>query len=394
MVRGRKVKKVWQRKEVQTEVWRGMDFTVTEEEMSWLNKCYVGFVHNPNAVYLLQDRLIDEGIFTFKVTPMGGDLVLIKPTEGEVFEDFVKDYEDLIETWFYDVRGWSPEMVAKEREAWIRCQGVPLHAWNSQFFEQIVGCLGSFISMDSGSMNGSSFDMARVMIRTSSWEVINRVIKVRINGLFYNIRLIEEPFVENAFGIRRSSTNDGSKSSSSSDSLSLSNFFVGSDMGNSIDTEDEVLIQQLLEEEEAQRKEKGRDVRCNTHDNEGSGSSKEQPTTDRDKELHVATVEKPLTQHNATQVDEEVEHAIEGHAVRVMEEINNSAELFVDIGLGPLAPMNVQASLPLQDLGVSEESISSWTSNNNPSHTSCVGIQGANNPLHSDSIPSCEQECE
>lgn len=37
-------------------------------------------------------------------------------------------------------------------------------------------------------------DVARVQIQTSSWETINRWLKVRINGDYFNIRLIEEPF--------------------------------------------------------------------------------------------------------------------------------------------------------------------------------------------------------
>lgn len=65
--------------------------------MAWLNNCYVGYVHNSNAVHLLQDRLIEDGVFTFTKAPMGGDLMLIKPVEGEVSEDFVKEYGDLIE---------------------------------------------------------------------------------------------------------------------------------------------------------------------------------------------------------------------------------------------------------------------------------------------------------
>lgn len=67
-----------------------MDFNVKDDEFSWLQKCYVGYVNNPDAVYLLQDRLIDEGVFNFIVTPMGGDMVMIKPVDGEDFEGFVK----------------------------------------------------------------------------------------------------------------------------------------------------------------------------------------------------------------------------------------------------------------------------------------------------------------
>lgn len=43
--------------------------------MAWLNNCFVGYVHNPNVVYMLQDPIIDEGVTSFSIVPMGGDLV-------------------------------------------------------------------------------------------------------------------------------------------------------------------------------------------------------------------------------------------------------------------------------------------------------------------------------
>lgn len=111
----------------------------------------------------------------------------------------MKEYKDLVETWFYDIKPWSPGDVACEREAWVRCQGVPLHGWSSQFLELLVIRLGRFVSLDTNTMNLKRLDMARVLIRTSSWEVINQLVKVRINGSFYNIRLLEKPFPEYTF---------------------------------------------------------------------------------------------------------------------------------------------------------------------------------------------------
>lgn len=100
-------------------------------------------------------------------------MILIKPREGEDFLEFVKDYEDLVETWFYDIKPWSPGQVATERETWIRCQGVLLHAWTWKFFEMIVTSFGRFVSLDSNTMNMKRLDMARVLVRTTSWEAIN-----------------------------------------------------------------------------------------------------------------------------------------------------------------------------------------------------------------------------
>lgn len=73
VVKGKRMKKIWQKKNgVDTEIWRGLDYNVKEDEIVWLNNCFVGYVHNPNMVYLLQDRIIEEGVTTFSVVPMGG----------------------------------------------------------------------------------------------------------------------------------------------------------------------------------------------------------------------------------------------------------------------------------------------------------------------------------
>lgn len=157
------------------EVWRGLHYDAKEEDAMWFNNCFIGNVHSPNAVHLLQDRLIDKGVFSFTVTLMGGNMVLVKPVEGEDFLEFVKDYEDLVETWFADVRPWSPWEVAREKETWVTCQGVPLQGWSSQIFEMVVGKLGRFISLDSNKMNMKRLDVAWILIRTMSWEAINQV---------------------------------------------------------------------------------------------------------------------------------------------------------------------------------------------------------------------------
>lgn len=242
VVSGGRKKMVWKKKGSQQEVWRGMEFNVKEEDMDWLNSCYVGYVNKPSEVCLLQERLIDEGVVSFKVSPMGGEMVLIKPSEEEVFEDFVKENEESLEVWFHDIRGWSP-MISTERNVWVKCQGAPLHVWTQQFFEMIVGCLGNFVSLDSNILK-NSYEAARILIRTSSWEFINRIIKVRINGLFYNIRLLKEVYpvgLSSSQGDAMEGARN-SHSSSSSETWSLSNFSVGTMMGSANGVEEEELF--------------------------------------------------------------------------------------------------------------------------------------------------------
>lgn len=186
----------WESKENKyvEEPWNCLHYDAEEEEMVWLRKCYIGQVHNPDADFLLQNKLLEDGLSSIRVTLMSGDLVLIKVANGEDFSELVKEVEDLFENWFKDLRPWTPTEVEKEHYAWIRCQGVPLQVWNGEFFEKLVSSLGRYVSMDSTTMSKKRFDVARVMIQTSSLETITRIIKVKINGVFFSIRLVEEPF--------------------------------------------------------------------------------------------------------------------------------------------------------------------------------------------------------
>lgn len=252
VVKGKLGNKKWRKKinGANSDEWRGLDFVANEEDIACrLNNCFVGCVHNPNVVDLLQDRIVEEGVTNFNITPMGGDMVLIKPVEGEDFVELVKDYEDLVESWFYDIRSWSPKEVAREREAWIRCQGVPVQGWSDQLFEMLANTLGSFISLDWSTMQKKCFDFARILIRTTSWEAVNRLIKVRINGVVFSIRLLEEPFQDYGFGMGRSpggAKKGSSCSSSDSDQMDLSDFSFGSSDEAQIDPRVEEEFQNLL----------------------------------------------------------------------------------------------------------------------------------------------------
>lgn len=62
---------------VTTDPWRGMTHEVTEEDMGWLKDSYIGQTHSPDEVFLLQEKILAEGFYAVKVTPLGGDLVLI-----------------------------------------------------------------------------------------------------------------------------------------------------------------------------------------------------------------------------------------------------------------------------------------------------------------------------
>lgn len=188
--------------------------------MKWLEKCYVGEVHSPTMVESMQDRILEERVTSMRVIPMGVSHVLLKPMEGEDLEELINDSGGFLDNWFSRIVKWLPMEVPRERYTWIRCHGIPLHAWIAEVFESIVASLGRFITLDDNTFNMKRFDMPKMLILTSSPEAVYKVEKVRINGLQYSIRVVEELFPVVYEGVLASKKVQPLESSSESDASS------------------------------------------------------------------------------------------------------------------------------------------------------------------------------
>lgn len=146
-------------------------------------------------------------------------MVLIEVAEGEDFVELVKDEIASFEEWFSDLSVWSTEQGAKERYAWVRCQGAPFHAWGEDFFRMVATGVGRFVYVDTLTAKKQRCDVARILVQPSSPEVVNQLVKVKINGVIYSIKLVDEPFT-NPFIHIGDVYKHGSKLSSSSSSAS------------------------------------------------------------------------------------------------------------------------------------------------------------------------------
>jgi hypothetical protein len=123
--------------EAKEEIWKGMKYTATYEDLTWAKKGFVGRVYNYDEVSTLQQKIMDVGILSIEIIPMGGDKVFIKVHDDEDFHSLVKDAREVFQHWFIKIEEWFPEVVMRERVTWVRLYGVPVHAWNSKFFEKL-----------------------------------------------------------------------------------------------------------------------------------------------------------------------------------------------------------------------------------------------------------------
>jgi hypothetical protein len=139
---------------------------------------------------------------------------------------------------FSNIVRWDKQLVPFQRAAWFRLYGIPLHTWNEQIFKLCVLDCGRFLRTDCCSMDRERFDYARILIVTSSLEVVNCVEKIVVDGEVVEIRIIEEYGFNIGDDVCLYDNDDGTRSSNSDHD----------DFGGDAEREAELLVDNLVKD--------------------------------------------------------------------------------------------------------------------------------------------------
>jgi hypothetical protein len=169
-------------------VW---EVEVETEVMAKLKGAYVGFLTTHKEAQAIQQNFILDGYQNIKVAPLGYLKVLISSfVAGEVAE--VVSTVGWWCTWFDRFEEWSPNLVSNQRSIWVRCFGVPLHAWGIALFRSLAFKFGYFVEVDEPTKNFQRCDMARIRIGSSQQNLIDAKMVVAVLGKRFEIKVLEE----------------------------------------------------------------------------------------------------------------------------------------------------------------------------------------------------------
>ncbi|GAU27940.1 hypothetical protein TSUD_146550 [Trifolium subterraneum] len=98
----------------------------------------VSTVINGEAVPVVQNRLTDAGFHDLIIIPMGADKVFIRSTAGTDVLPIINSAKDFFTLVFSNWMRWGKEATSYRRGAWVRLYGIPIHAWNVNFFKLCV----------------------------------------------------------------------------------------------------------------------------------------------------------------------------------------------------------------------------------------------------------------
>ncbi|PNX60631.1 hypothetical protein L195_g052029 [Trifolium pratense] len=112
---------------------------------------------------------------------MGADGVFVRSMEDVDAMTTLNNAKEFFQLVFSIWTRWDKEELSYRRGAWVRLYGIPIHAWNEQFFK-----------LYSDSVEKGRLDFARVLIATTDLDIIKRSESVLVNGTPVVIKIVEE----------------------------------------------------------------------------------------------------------------------------------------------------------------------------------------------------------
>ncbi|PNX71916.1 hypothetical protein L195_g027802, partial [Trifolium pratense] len=162
------------------------------DDVKWASSGVVATIINREVVPLVQDRVMDAGFNDLVLIPMGADKVFLRSLAGGDVSRTVNNAKEFFQLFFSNWTSWEADAQPYRRGAWVRLYGIPLHAWNEEFFKLCVLDCGRYLRTDCCSAEKDRLDFARVLIATPSLDIINSVESILVDGGQVEVKIVEE----------------------------------------------------------------------------------------------------------------------------------------------------------------------------------------------------------
>ena len=198
--RGRRVKKIWRRKEQhqqnrvvidhgnKVEAYKIVGNTNTEAE-EWLQRSIVCEAGEPIEVKTLYEDLRKAGM-QISIKAMSCYKFIITFQSSEIMEENLKDH-GVLDKWFRHINKWSKYEKAETRQVWLEIFGVPVIGWTEMNFKEIAKIWGSLVRLEEGTDSTVNFESMKMLITSDHFHRIESEILLQIEDMGYRVFVSE-----------------------------------------------------------------------------------------------------------------------------------------------------------------------------------------------------------
>ncbi|KAL6537767.1 hypothetical protein OROMI_025410 [Orobanche minor] len=169
-----------------------LKYQSSEKERECVRNRYTGYLKREFLWEDQKNELLGECGGSMMLRSTGGNLILIQSSTDKTVKRLLEEFDEWCSFWFEWIRPWSEIDVNQYRMVWANWIGVPIHVWSEKFFAGACANFGLFNKMDVETENRSSLESSRILVSTSCFNTIDRVIHIRIDGKMFPVRIMEE----------------------------------------------------------------------------------------------------------------------------------------------------------------------------------------------------------
>lgn len=178
--RRQQLKQVW-RVKPQVQEAQDLIFQTTEEDRKRIETIAEASLDEVYTIGVLQDFLNVNGLSSIRVKPLGAMEVLLEFQTKDEMLDIIRD--GFLLQKFQSITPCSLTTRSKSHATWLKVMNVPVYAWSYDFFTKLGNIFGRLVCLDGPTSARARFDVARILIVSSSPVVAAHELKVMLDGV-------------------------------------------------------------------------------------------------------------------------------------------------------------------------------------------------------------------
>jgi hypothetical protein len=164
-------------------------YRTAPDDVTWARTGVVSTISNGEVISVVRSRITDAGFTYVEVVHLGADKVFLRSLAGLDVVSMLEKAREFFTYLFSNWERWEDKVTPVQRGAWVRLYGIPLQAWNESFFKLCVFDCSRFLRADKYTLDKDKLDFARVLIATSSLEVVKRVERLMVDDTVVDMQV-------------------------------------------------------------------------------------------------------------------------------------------------------------------------------------------------------------
>ncbi|KAL3024266.1 hypothetical protein AAZX31_04G110500 [Glycine max] len=169
-----------------------LSLDISEEDKARYKNVWVGRLKKLEVFERLDEEVAWHVGPSISAKYLGDDMALLLGLSDKRAAEIIGEETEQSSSLFYSLTKWNPQLRMDTRLVWLRCWGIPILGWKTEYIRKMVAAVGDMVDIDEDVEHMQRLYRARVLVRTPWPPLVHHTTRVLIDGVSYCIYIVEE----------------------------------------------------------------------------------------------------------------------------------------------------------------------------------------------------------